>query len=70
MDKRFWAAAGRVGNKTTAPSTPHFYIVRGPRVTNRNIAPALLFYHGAGFLLHSLHYLSSRRCIEQALRVW
>ena len=48
MGRRFWAAGGRVGNKATAPSNPHFYIVRGARVTNRSIAPALFFYHGAG----------------------
>ena len=43
MVERFWAAGGRVGNKATAPSTPHLYIVRGARVTNGSIAPAFIF---------------------------
>ena len=74
MDKRFWAAAGRVGNKATA-SAKHFYIVRGARVTNGSIAPAFLFLSrrwviltlvtltfitALGDFIHSLHDLSSR----------
>ena len=76
MVERFWAAGGRVGNKATAPSTPHLYIVRGARVTNGSIAPAFIFLSrrwliftlvtlsfitALGNFLHSLNYLSSRR---------